>query len=97
MSFLYYIIQINVDDDLGGPKPSSKQSIGAVEPGAEELFETCLKVPPLPPSCKGGGEMEIRVSYSLLFCVRIESICFHTVLKNLIFSQDETNSLFCSV
>ena len=51
--------------------------------------------------------MEIKVSYSLLICVRIEFICFHTVIKvltqwgsinNLIFSQDETNSLFfCSV
>ena len=71
---------MNVDVNLGGPKPSSKQSIGAVEPGAEELFEACLKVPPLPPSCEGGGEMEIKVSYSLLICVRIEFICFHTVI-----------------
>ena len=59
---------MNVNVDLGGPKPSSKQSIGVAEPGAEELLEYCLKVPPLPPSC---NKNPIRVEYSLLICVRI--------------------------
>ena len=42
--------------------------------------------------------MEIKVSYSLLICVRIEFICFHTVIKLCSFSEDNTNSLFvCSI
>ena len=47
-----------------------KQSLGVVEPGAEELLEYCLKVPQLPPTYSDPNTMSIR--YQLNFMVRIK-------------------------
>ena len=56
-----------------------KQSLGVVEPGAEELLEWCLKVPQLPPTMSDPNTMSIR--YQLNFMVRIGFLKFQFMIS----------------
>ena len=56
-----------------------KQSLGVVEPGAEELLEWCLKVPQLPPTMSDPNTMSIR--YQLNFMVTIGFLKFQFMIS----------------
>ena len=51
------------------PKHKQKQSLGVVEPGAEELLEYRLKVPQLPPSVY--DPYNVSIEYTLRFMVSV--------------------------
>ena len=76
MNFVYQEQEEEVDIKM-------KQSLGVVEPGAEELFEWCLKVPQLPPSMHDPNTMSIR--YQLNFMVRIRTCltAFESIMKQM--------------
>lgn len=59
----------NEASNEGDGKTHTMYSLGAVEPGAEELFEYHLKVPQLPPTHIDVNT--ISVSYTLHFAVKI--------------------------
>ena len=59
---------MNYLEPEGEQAQKMKQNLGAVEPGAEEILEWCLKVPQLPPTMHDAYTMTI--SYTLRFMVK---------------------------